>query len=223
MKESPEVLLEGPQATPIQDLIFINKPAGYLSIPAPKAQEASTTPVPVLSQWIKDHLHFEPKIIHRLDRYTSGIIIFAKTLEAQKRASAWFEKREIKKEYYFLAGPTPPQPALKIQQALQGKSAQTLFEVLETHPSKTLFLGKATPLTGRFHQIRIHAKAAGFPLMGDQGHQGLMSWAQGSESVNFPHFALHAGRLKGQHFDLTAPFPQHFKEWLTQCNFKLTL
>lgn len=201
----PSVLYAG-----TADVVFINKPAGWLSIPAPKAG----SDVPVLSHWIKENLSFEPRIVHRLDRFTSGVMMVAKTEEAQRMATRWFENREVKKEYWFLAGPTPNKPAIQVSKPIQGKSAVTLFEIIQSNPSRTVFLGRATPLTGRFHQIRDHAEHGGFPLFGDTG--------QGGPNELFGRFALHARLLRGPNFEVTAPLPQDFQNWLRHFNFEVS-
>lgn len=185
--EFPEILFEN------SDYLALNKPAGWFSIPA---REPNTQDL-VLTEWIKNIHHSEAWVIHRLDRYTSGIILFAKNQKAQKEGNLWFQNREIKKTYHFLASPPPRIPALQIREPVEGKPAQTLFEVIQK--SETAFFGKATPLTGRFHQIRAHAAAGGFPILGDEKFGGKTSLLHGDTVITFPRFCLHA-------FELELPF-----------------
>jgi len=150
------------------DFIVIDKPPSWLSIPA---REPKTTDL-VVGEWLARAKGLSPLPVHRLDRFTSGVMMIAKNPEAHRLGNSWFEDREVKKVYHFIASPPPSRPALQIRTPIQGKPSQTLFEVIETAPSGITFLGRATPLTGRFHQIREHAREAGFPLLGDRSHGG---------------------------------------------------
>ena len=160
METHPSVLFES------ETFIVLDKPAGWLSVPARVPQPTDR----VMSHHVSEITGAQSFVIHRLDRFTSGVMIFAKTKDAHRTGNSWFEKRIVKKTYHFLASPPPTLPAVQIRTPVQGKPAQTLFEVLEKAGS--YFYGKATPLTGRFHQIRDHAAHAGFPLLGDAAFSG---------------------------------------------------
>ncbi len=140
-------------------------------------------------------------IVHRLDRFTSGVMLIAKTKEFHRTANTWFEKRIVKKTYHFLASPPPSRPAVQIKTPVDGKPAQTLFEVLEKTPR--VFYGKATPLTGRFHQIREHAAEAGFPLLGDRAFGGAPG----------PRVCLHAHSLETPAGTFIAPLARDLVEF----------
>ena len=173
--------------------LVVGKPSGWLSVPArePKAEDQ------VLSHWLRNQAD-DIRVVHRLDRFTSGIMLFAKSEAAQREASIWFEKRIVKKTYHFLATPPPSRPAVQIKTPVDGKSAQTLFEIIEK--SDSAFYGKATPLTGRFHQIREHAQVAGFPILGDKAHGGKLEMKTTniamSETITMPRVCLHAAKLE---------------------------
>jgi tRNA pseudouridine32 synthase/23S rRNA pseudouridine746 synthase len=183
----PEVIFEN------DDFLALNKPAGWFSIPArePKTEDQ------VLTEWIKSTHKTEAWVIHRLDRFTSGIILFAKNQKAQRDGNIWFQDRKVKKTYQFLASPPPRLPAIQIREPVEGKPAQTLFEVIQKN--EFAFFGKATPMTGRFHQIRAHAAAGGFPLLGDLKYDGKTTLLIKDEVIGFPRFCLHA-------FELQLPF-----------------
>jgi tRNA pseudouridine32 synthase/23S rRNA pseudouridine746 synthase len=170
------------------DFIVIDKPPGWLSIPArePKATDL------VVSGFLSA-AGMTPLMIHRLDRFTSGVMIVAKNPAFHRTANSWFEKRIVKKTYHFLASPPPSRPAIQIKTPVEGKPAQTLFEILEK--TGDAFYGKATPLTGRFHQIRAHAADAGFPLLGDVAFGGRPA----------PRVCLHAHSLETPAGMFTAP------------------
>jgi 23S rRNA pseudouridine1911/1915/1917 synthase len=185
---------------------LIDKPAGWLSVPGrPETHRDPAASPPVVTEWLKGaygvrHLGGAQVsdtvgVVHRLDRFTSGIMIYAKTALAHEQANSWFMNREVKKTYQFLASPPPSRPAIQIKTPVHGKPAQTLFEVISHHTGpegQAYFFGKATPLTGRFHQIREHARDAGFPILGDPSTHGLTF--AGVERV-----CLHA-------FELALPF-----------------
>jgi 23S rRNA-/tRNA-specific pseudouridylate synthase len=191
------------------DFLVLNKPSGWLSIPArePKPDDH------VVSQWLAERAPF---VVHRLDRNTSGIMLFARTEGAHKQANLWFMNRKVQKNYHFLAAPRPPaglpsRPAVQIKTPVDGKPAQTLFEILDK--GAQAFYGKATPLTGRFHQIREHALEAGFPLLGDRAYHGL------SEIIDrdgvrhaIPRFMLHAHTLTLPFGVFSAGLPNDFNE-----------
>ncbi len=180
--------------------LVVDKPAGWLSVPGrdPEAE------VPVLSHWLRSNTSSQAAwVIHRLDRFTSGVMIFAKTEASQKEGNKWFEEKIVKKTYQFLASPTPSRPAIQIKTPVDGKPSQTLFEVLEK--GAHAFLGKATPLTGRFHQVRDHAQVAGFPLLGDKAYKGLMNLRLNGEEMKIPRVCLHAAVLETPFGKFEAP------------------
>jgi 23S rRNA-/tRNA-specific pseudouridylate synthase len=169
--------------------LVVGKPSGWLSVPArePKPEDQ------VLSHWLRTQAD-DIRVVHRLDRFTSGIMLFAKSESAQREASKWFEDRVVKKTYHFIATPPPSRPAVQIKTPVDGKSAQTLFEIIQKSPAG--LYGKATPLTGRFHQIREHAEVAGFPILGDKAHGGKLEMKVGSETIAIPRVCLHAAKLE---------------------------
>ncbi len=179
------------------DFVVINKPAGWLSIPARKPEATDL----VVSEFLARSRSLTPFIVHRLDRFTSGVMMVAKTKEFHRIANDWFLKRTVKKTYHFLASPPPSRPAIQIKTPIEGKPSLTLFEVLEK--TESAFYGKATPLTGRFHQIREHAAEAGFPLLGDRGYGGGPG----------PRVCLHAHALETPKGAFVAPLAQDLADF----------
>ena len=198
--EKPQVLFEN------SDYLALNKPAGWFSIPA---REPSPKDL-VLSEWIKSTHQTEAWTIHRLDRFTSGIILFAKNKGAQAEGNSWFQNRKIRKTYQFFASPPPRMPAIQVREPVDGKPSQTLFEVLQKN--ETAFFGKATPLTGRFHQVRDHAAAGGFPILGDEKFGGKSTLVIGDQVITFPRFCLHAFELQLPFGTFQAPLAQDLVE-----------
>lgn len=165
----------------------------------------------MITEWLKITApRSTPFTVHRLDRFTSGIILYAKTAEAHEQANQWFQDRTVKKIYHFLASPPPSRPAIQIKTPVQGKPAQTLFEVIKPFTAPTglaCFYGKATPLTGRFHQIREHARDAGFPILGDPS-------TNGAEFEGVERVCLHAYELSLPFGTYRAELPEDFRRIL---------
>lgn len=113
-------------------------------------------------------------IVHRLDQTTTGVIIFAKTQEAAKKYAAFFFERKVKKTYWFVTAAKSQKDNFEINESIihKGKEleAKTLFQLLKKSASFELW--QANPLTGRNHQIRLHAKTAGMPILGDEKYGG---------------------------------------------------
>ena len=152
-----------------EDIIIVNKPAQMLTIP-----DRHDPAIPsILGNLRRTH----PQIftVHRIDRETSGILVFAKNESAHRHLSMQFENRETKKIYAALVEgimpddsgridkPIAPHPTLpgRMTVARKGKESITDFEVLERFKNFTLV--NADIKTGRTHQIRVHFQSQGFP------------------------------------------------------------
>lgn len=160
-----------------QDFMVISKPAGLLSVPGktPDLQDCA------INRLLKE----EPRtlLIHRLDRDTSGLLVFGLSKIGQKSISRQFQERETDKTYQALvAGKLegqgtvdipviydPSRPPLHIVDPNCPKAALTHWEVLEqfeiNHQPVTRV--KLTPITGRAHQLRVHMQHLGHPIVGD--------------------------------------------------------
>jgi len=138
------------------------------------------------------------RIVHRLDRETSGVVLFGKTRQATARMAAQFEAHRVAKEYLALVHGMPEEDRFRIEAAIgrnlqskirkamgvvpdgEGRPAITDFEVLRRSPGGKGASGpeqsadpghsllRARPLTGRLHQIRVHCRHAGYPIVGDK-------------------------------------------------------
>lgn len=122
------------------------------------------------------------RIVHRLDRETSGVILFGKGRESAAALATQFEMRTVRKRYLAIVHGTPFEdrftvdapigrdPASPIRKAMtviaDGRHARTRFQVIRRGPEHALVL--ARPLTGRLHQIRVHLRHAGLPIVGDK-------------------------------------------------------
>lgn len=175
-----------------------------------------------------------PRLVHRLDRETSGIIIAARTKPAAAALSAAFAGRDAKKTYFALVCGRAPQPeAGAIDLALKktsragldimvveadGQAALTRYRTLAAHDSAALL--ELTPETGRMHQLRAHLAAIGRPIAGDGKYGGLFTLG----AVAVPRLMLHAAALElphpaGGRLNLAAPPPPDFAETLAALGF----
>lgn len=178
-------------------LLVVNKPAGLNThAPSPFAGEG-------IYEWLR---HRQPSwatlaTIQRLDKETSGIILFSKSTLANKSLTQQFESRKVEKEYLLLTDCSPSALAGRVHTGISRvgdkyiagpiESADTEAETWFTPAGKTSlgWLIKARPLTGRTHQIRVHAASRGCPLLGDVTYGG----------TPFGRVCLHAERLRFQH------------------------
>ncbi|MEM7236055.1 MAG: RNA pseudouridine synthase, partial [Planctomycetota bacterium] len=181
-------------------LLVIDKPAGRTVIPA-RAKEDESCLSGLLgrehaARQEPQRVWSRPRIVHRTDRETSGVLLVGKTPAAERTLSSHFEHGEVRKEYCALvagvlapAGISVDLPIAKARAGRMrihrnGKSSQTDFEVIERFAEATWV--RAKPRTGRMHQIRLHARAIGHPLLGDS------LYGYPAESIG--RLALHAWR-----------------------------
>jgi len=181
--------------------IAVDKPAGWLSIPGRGS-------LPVIHDWAQTQVG-KLWVVHRLDRDTSGVLLFARDADSHRSASIWFENHQVKKSYDFVAQGTPRAPVFKSAEPIEGAASLTQFEVKEKWAQA--FLGKARPTSGRRHQIRIHLSKLGFPILGDTEYGGSSRF----ESLSFTRVALHAASLElptGEKIE--SPWHPDFKQWI---------
>lgn len=192
-----------------EHLLVINKPAGWNThAPAPYAGEG-------VYEWLR---HREPRwaslaIIHRLDKETSGLLVFAKTPIANRTLTQQFTARTVTKSYRLVTDRPVSRDEFRVVSTLVragdryvsrspvagGEHAETLFRVVERREGRTVLT--ALPATGRTHQIRVHAAASGCPILGDTLYGGTTSarvWLH-AEEIGF----LHPG--SGEPITLHAP------------------
>ena len=179
-------------------IIAVNKPQALLSVPGlgPDKQDC------LISRLLEQEP--EAKVVHRLDCYTSGIMLFAIGIEMQRALNKIFHDRKIKKEYIAVVRQWFDEEEGVIKFPMRcdidnrphqivdyehGKSAITYWQVLHRENNSVRLLLK--PETGRTHQLRIHCSAMGHPIIGD----GLY----GNDEVKQPRMLLHADNLIFEH------------------------
>ena len=157
-------------------VLCVDKPADLAVEPERWRKEAPT----VASVLLGMGLPYRPRIAHRLDKGTSGALLLAKDLEAERALRRQFERREVEKEYWAIVegevpgeggevdlpvGPDPTQEGRMRVERRKGDPAQTAYRVIERFRGYTVLA--AFPRAGRTHQIRVHLAARGFPLAVD--------------------------------------------------------
>ena len=212
------------------DVFVFNKPAGL----AVQGGSGLTRHVDAMLDALRDRKGQKPRLVHRLDRDTSGVLVVARTrLAAQKLAEA-FRARTTRKIYWALVKgvPKPKQGRISAWLAKEGGAegermrvarhgtdeashAVSLYSVVDQAGQKLAWLSMR-PVTGRTHQLRAHAAHIGHPIIGDP------KYFSAEESWDFPggvqkKLHLHARRIVIPHpaggaLDVTAPLPPHMQQ-----------
>ena len=202
---APETVLPGGLRIRHEDeaLLVIEKPAGLLSIATPSEPEKTAYAI------LTDHVRRGRAqgrervwIVHRLDRETSGLMVFAKTERAKRALQERWEEAE--KRYFAVVEGAPPAESGLLESHLdesdsfkvrvtepgpESRLARTRYRVMKSSPSRALL--ELTLETGRRHQIRVQLAEAGCPIVGDKRY--------GAPTNPIRRIALHAGRLRFPH------------------------
>jgi 23S rRNA pseudouridine1911/1915/1917 synthase len=189
-------------------LIIADKPAGLVTAPTPESDRGD-----LLDQLAKQF--GEVYLVHRLDLPTSGLLVFARTREANKKLGELFKVHDIDREYRAVAIGTVA--AHTIDRPVDGKRAVTHIGVIEALAGATLVSARLE--TGRTHQIRLHLAGEGTPLAGDREHGGETSRTFVPRA---PRLALHAARLgfahpaTGERVVFESPLPPELDRWIAR-------
>ena len=155
----------------------MDKPAGHLVHPADKPQEGDLVTMKIL----RDQIGRQVYNIHRIDRPTTGVLLFATDKAVARHLHRALERHEVVKSYLAITLGNPVQDTWECHEPIQKypespvRDAHTSFvlldqTVIDTH---SLSLVEAQPHTGRFHQIRRHLLHAGIPIIGDYRYAGI--------------------------------------------------
>lgn len=199
-----------------EQLIAVDKPAGMLSVPGRGPERADCAASRVQAVW-PDAL-----IVHRLDMGTSGVLVFGRGPEAQRRLSAAFAERRVDKRYLAIVAGVPtvdtgtvelplicdwPNRPRQMVDVERGKPSTTHWRVLQPAADGATARLELIPFTGRSHQLRVHMQAIGHPIVGDE------LYAPAEVLAMSPRLLLHAECLTLPHpagasaLTLRAPCP----------------
>ena len=213
--------------------LVINKPPGLATQGGTKTHEHV--------DGLLDALMFErddrPKLVHRLDKDTSGVLLLARTSRAAAHFAKAFSSRTARKIYWaivldvpsvsegFIDLPLAKQPGsggekMHVDKE-EGMPARTRYRVIERAGNRAAWV-ELQPFTGRTHQLRVHMAAIGHPIIGDGKYGGKDAFLSGSISRKMH---LHARRLRIDHpdgspLDVKADLPAHFAETLASLGFE---
>ena len=214
-------------------LLVLNKPPGLLSVPLERKMGASSV-YDQLEDYFRSHGKRKPLVVHRIDRDTSGLVVFAKDARAQAALKDQFRRREPERIYLAVVYGHPDPPAGRWQDHLvwdtkaliqketsprdpKGMEAISDYEVAESFAGTSLV--EVRLQTGKRNQIRIQARLRGHTLVGER------RYTYGPEElrpIRFARQALHAWRLGFRHptdrreLRFEAPIPPDFSDLLTQ-------
>ena len=211
------------------DLIAVNKPPGLLSVPLERKADAESM-FDRIDHHLRSHRTRRPFTVHRIDRDTSGVVLFAKHAAAQAVLKQQFLRHEPERVYQAIVygHPTPPSGTwvdtlVWDQRSLiqkethrrdpRGRDAISEYRVVERY-SKTSFI-EVRLVTGKRNQIRIQARLRGHTLVGEQRY---VFGPADLRPIDFARQALHAGRLTVKHpaterpLTFEAPLPEDMKE-----------
>ncbi|APE27097.1 RluA family pseudouridine synthase [Aurantiacibacter gangjinensis] len=212
--------------------LVINKPPGL----ATQGGTKTTRHVDGLLDAYAGEDEPRPRLVHRLDKDTSGVLLVARTPGSAAFFSKRFSGRSAKKIYWALVvgvpdvaegtidAPLAKQPGTggeKMHVDVEnGQPAKTAYRVVDRAGHKAAWV-ELQPFTGRTHQLRVHLAAIGHPIVGDGKYGGQDAFLTGSVSRKMH---LHARRLiieapKGEKLDVTAELPEHFAQSMEQLGF----
>jgi 23S rRNA pseudouridine955/2504/2580 synthase len=211
------------------DLLVLNKPSGIA------VQGGTKTPhhIDRLLEGMGDGPETRPRLVHRLDRDTSGVLVIAKRRAVAAKLGKAFQTRSVRKIYWALVHGVPKPPQGKIEAALvkasgpdgdrvrkarpgeqdRAQSAVTHYAVVDRAGQGVAFVS-LKPVTGRQHQLRAHMAILGHPILGDEKYPSGAELPVGVADK----LHLHARRISFPHpsgegtVDVTAPLPEHMQQ-----------
>src|SRR5436190_4249474 len=213
-----------------QDVLVLNKPYGI----AVQGGTGTKRHLDGMLAGMADRFGDRPRLVHRLDRDTTGVLLVAKHRDAAAKLGRIFQTRSAAKTYWALVKgvPKPPQGKVeaalvkaagpdgedRVRKALPGEQAKAMhatthYSVIDRVAHKASWVS-LKPVTGRQHQLRAHMALIGNPIVGDNKYEGDKVLA---ESGIEPKLHLHARRLviphpAGGNIDVTAPLPDHMRK-----------
>ncbi|MGB9897418.1 RluA family pseudouridine synthase [Thermanaerothrix sp.] len=189
-----------------EDILVINKPAGILTIPDGYDPEK-----PFLTRLLREEFG-RLWTVHRLDRDTSGVLLFARTPQAHRALNDQFEQRQVRKIYHLVTFGRLPHEEIEVNYPLMvngDRRHRTVVDLSRGKPARTIFrhlcslgrefsLVEAQPLSGYTHQIRAHLTSIGLQILGDKLYkphpisERYPTFLLPTDTPDFERVALHA-------------------------------
>ena len=211
------------------DLLILNKPSGI----AVQGGTKTTQHIDGLLEGLGNSAETRPRLVHRLDRDTSGVLVVAKRRSVAAKLGRAFQTRSVRKIYWALVHGVPKPPQGKIDAALvkaatsdgervrkarpgeqdRAQSAVTHYAVIDRAAQQVALLS-LKPVTGRQHQLRAHMSILGYPILGDEKYPSGVELPEGIDRK----LHLHARRIAFTHpsgegvVDVTAPLSPHMEK-----------
>jgi 23S rRNA pseudouridine1911/1915/1917 synthase len=188
-------------------IMVVEKPAGMLVVPAPGDTHKTLTDM--LNCQLAVHVH----PCHRIDRDTSGLILYAKGRKTQQAMMEEFKQRRVKKSYIAFVNGRLGNKSGTIERPIEGKRAVTRYSLTEQR--KDFAVLDVELVTGRTNQIRIHFKAIGHPLVGERKFAFAKDF-----KLKFRRAALHSHKIEflhpdtGDRMSFASPMPDDMKKFL---------
>lgn len=205
------------------NIIVLNKPSGL----AVQGGTNTSRHVDGMLEALRFELNEKPKLVHRIDKDTSGVLVLARNRTWADRLTKAFREHTLPKTYLALVNSCPKNPAGEIKAPLEkcgekslvgpdGKPAATVYKTLDEVGIK-FALVEASPLTGRTHQIRAHMEYIGCPIVGDDkyfGGEKRQKYASIPDKLYLHAYKIDLSALYNKKTVIKAALPEHFKKAL---------
>ncbi|MBF0250559.1 MAG: RluA family pseudouridine synthase, partial [Alphaproteobacteria bacterium] len=214
-------------------VIVLDKPAGL----AVQGGSGTTRHVDGMLGALAFGMAEKPRLVHRIDKDTSGILVLARTQQAAQALTAAFRTKDVRKVYWAVVAGVPDRMEGRIDlpiakrpgkggermmvDEIDGKRAVTEFRVVDRAGQRAAWV-EMEPVTGRTHQLRVHMEAIGTPILGDGKYGGAKAFLQGAEVAKQLH--LHARAIRFPHpaggeLEIIAPLPDHMTQTFAYLGF----
>jgi len=207
-----------------KEIIVIDKPAGL----AVQGGSKTTRHVDGMLDALADKKGERPRLVHRLDKDTAGVLVLARTVSAADRLGKAFRGRQVNKLYWALVVGEPERDQGRINLAMtkkagargermeeddEGQYAVTDYAVIDRIGRQAAWLA-LRPLTGRTHQIRVHCAAIGTPILGDGKYGGAVAFLSGvpAKTLHLHARGIEIPKRGGGIISVVAPLPDHMRE-----------
>lgn len=212
------------------NIIVLNKPSGL----AVQGGTNTSRHIDGMLEALQFEKEESPKLVHRIDKDTSGILVLARDRKNAELLTKAFKEHNLQKTYLALVRGCPARASGEINVPLEksgeksvvtadGKKAVTTYKVLD-HVGERFALVEASPLTGRTHQIRAHMEYLGCPITGDDKYFGAQreKFTNISDKLHLHAYKIDLSAIYNKQMEIKASLPKHFKDSLNYLglNFK---